>query len=855
VSSPNAQYVIDIAASMPEGEATIAELDKLTASLMGGGKNAEFFQQAIQQTGAALDSARAASEAANKVLGEGQAEYSQLEKAAVNASKAQERLAARGDTSSAKYIEAAKRAADAQTAVDGYAATLKTLETNAAAATAKEESLNKTLGNVKKLGGHVDKSLLGNAESLEKLRGSLSAVGGPAGRLGSQLLAPVQGFSKLEAAMGSTSAAAIVGVTALAALAVAVVAVGVAFAVAVVKVAAWAVGLADANRSAALTQEGVEALDPAIAGLGGRLGDIAKATGLTTPTLDGLAKSLEEAGTKAEDLGGQLKIAALAEAAVGKEGSAQFLKLVSAANAARKAVEDAAKGGGVVSKSLTDKFAAANSAVDSFATTAQTKLGGIVSRQLLGLEAQSNRFQKRISEVFGGLDIDPVLSGLERLSALFDKNEASGKALKFLFEKFFQPIIDSAENASYVVEAFALGFEIGLVKLYIKLKPAIKAISEFFGFESPELADTLETAKTIGEEIAPVFAALAVVVGGVLAVAFAAVGVVVAAQVAVWYTLYKAIGVLWDEVKAVGSGIAGVASAIGDAFTGVIQPVIDWFTGKIDLTEAASRIMMGIVDGITGVAGAVFDAFVGVWTPILSAIGGIASTIWSAVAAIFPGVTGAISSAAGSVLGAFTGLWGHVTSWFAGISLVDIGKNLILGLASGITGAAGAVVNAISGAVSGAISTAKSLLGIHSPSKVFADIGDDTGQGFVGGVEDTTDQAHAAIATMADPNEALKQAQGAGDVATVERLMGGAASIPSPADGNASGGPAAVEGAADKGPSAPGKPGATINFNAPVYFGGKRATQSEIDQLSELITRSLEGDVAALGGADVEASS
>jgi len=64
-----------------------------------------------------------------------------------------------------------------------------------------------------------------------------------------------------------------------------------------------------------------------------------------------------------------------------------------------------------------------------------------------------------------------------------------------------------------------------------------------------------------------------------------------------------------------------------------------------------------------------------------------------------------------------------------------MGSNLINGLKRGIQDAAGNVVSAAKKVVSNAISAAKNLLGIHSPSKVFADIGKYSGEGFIQGLK------------------------------------------------------------------------------------------------------------------------
>ena len=68
--------------------------------------------------------------------------------------------------------------------------------------------------------------------------------------------------------------------------------------------------------------------------------------------------------------------------------------------------------------------------------------------------------------------------------------------------------------------------------------------------------------------------------------------------------------------------------------------------------------------------------------------------------------------------------------------VVSIGSNIISGLVNGIKGAAGRVVSALGGVVNDAIAAAKSFLGIASPSKVFAEIGDFTMQGMEQGIND-----------------------------------------------------------------------------------------------------------------------
>src|SRR6187551_102314 len=179
MSDANAQFAIEIAAAMGGGEQTLSELDELVSSFTGAGKNADLFQDAIKQVSAQLDVARVAQEAANVALSKGQAEYALLETAALQASKAAEKLARGGMTR--EFLEASQKAAEAEAAVDAYGGSLRALEANAAGAAREEEHLAQTLENVKKLGGHADKVIAKQAESLSKLGGALGAVGGPLG--------------------------------------------------------------------------------------------------------------------------------------------------------------------------------------------------------------------------------------------------------------------------------------------------------------------------------------------------------------------------------------------------------------------------------------------------------------------------------------------------------------------------------------------------------------------------------------------------------------------------------------------------------------------------------------------------
>ena len=84
------------------------------------------------------------------------------------------------------------------------------------------------------------------------------------------------------------------------------------------------------------------------------------------------------------------------------------------------------------------------------------------------------------------------------------------------------------------------------------------------------------------------------------------------------------------------------------------------------------------------------------------------------------------------------------------INLASIGKSMIQGLINGIKSMGSKVVGALSSVVKSGINSAKKALGINSPSRVFRQIGDDTGQGLVLGLEDKENSVIKASRRLSD---------------------------------------------------------------------------------------------------------
>ena len=103
--------------------------------------------------------------------------------------------------------------------------------------------------------------------------------------------------------------------------------------------------------------------------------------------------------------------------------------------------------------------------------------------------------------------------------------------------------------------------------------------------------------------------------------------------------------------------------------------------------------------------------------------------------------------------------------------LLGVGKNIVQGLWDGISGATGWLWDKISGFCGGIVGKVKDFLGIHSPSKVFADeIGRFLALGLGEGFDDNLDKVYKQMKTAVD-FETQKLSANLSTTATNNRML------------------------------------------------------------------------------------
>ncbi len=179
------------------------------------------------------------------------------------------------------------------------------------------------------------------------------------------------------------------------------------------------------------------------------------------------------------------------------------------------------------------------------------------------------------------------------------------------------------------------------------------------------------------------------------------------------------------------------ATANGKSFGQVIGTIIG----------VVGMVILKIVEfGATlfNIVGTIIGNTVGVLVTTFSNLPAFFNNIWTQIKTAFSGGIAGIGALIinWSPIGLFYSAFAAVLSWF-GIDLpakfTGFGAMILDGLKNGILSKVQAVKDALSSAVTGVIDKAKSILDIHSPSRVFAEIGDFTMQGMAVGLLNSSD--------------------------------------------------------------------------------------------------------------------
>lgn len=207
----------------------------------------------------------------------------------------------------------------------------------------------------------------------------------------------------------------------------------------------------------------------------------------------------------------------------------------------------------------------------------------------------------------------------------------------------------------------------------------------------------------------------------------------------IWEKIKQAASQIWEGIKQVIKNHIEIAVKIGkqlwETFKSHVSQI--WNSIKTAASNIFNNIKTTIVNAVQNAKTSAVNKFNEMKSNVISAISNMLSTVKSRITQLPRTVGQAFQNAVNSARRFIS-------------SAASVGANLISGFVNGVKRAAHRLISAVTGAVSNAINGAKRLLGIHSPSRVFKDIGINTMLGAAIGIEDTSKKPLKAVESMAD---------------------------------------------------------------------------------------------------------
>ena len=218
-----------------------------------------------------------------------------------------------------------------------------------------------------------------------------------------------------------------------------------------------------------------------------------------------------------------------------------------------------------------------------------------------------------------------------------------------------------------------------------------------------------------------------------------------------WSTISAALSGVWTNISsAVSSAIGGMVrvfmtfSPVGILIGTIMRawPALQALGGRF---IGMGRLMLaGLVNGVRGGIPALVAVVTSAGSALVTGMGSVIYQSWSRISKTLSGVWTNIRSAVASAIGGMVRVFmafnpvgiliGTVMrAWPAlqalGGRFLEMGRHLLTGLVNGVLGGIPALVAAVMRAGGAVVTAFKNKLGIHSPSRVFAQLGDYTMQG------------------------------------------------------------------------------------------------------------------------------
>lgn len=338
------------------------------------------------------------------------------------------------------------------------------------------------------------------------------------------------------------------------------------------------------------------------------------------------------------------------------------------------------------------------------------------------------------------------------INDLFGSVEAGNAALGLTgkgTEKFRDSLAEMADSAGATDVAFetmekGLGrafdrikasFSAASIELGERLSPAVSTIADLVIANMPMIQAAVETAFNA------VSAAITFIVEDVMPPLVEAI---------TWF-VQNVIMPLKSQFEESMGGASGAMDAFRDHVLPVIETVWrviqkfveavmlvwnEWGDEILAIVQVVFGTIWAVIKNVFGIIEGILDVFIGLFTGDWERMGkgllAIWDSLWEGIAALVYGAWRIVEIALGALLA-------NMKTWFSKLitDATSWGSDMMKGFLAGITGWFGKIASQVGDFVGGITDKVKGALGISSPSKVFAEIGANLGEGLAIGISGT----------------------------------------------------------------------------------------------------------------------
>ncbi|CAH1193028.1 Tail tape measure protein [Leuconostoc phage Diderot] len=373
-----------------------------------------------------------------------------------------------------------------------------------------------------------------------------------------------------------------------------------------------------------------------------------------------------------------------------------------------------------VTRGVADMITAINNGIKSLDITTPlgkiTGIGSIISQLGTVVEQTFRAIGQAIPQAFSGLSgvISSLVGSGNQIQTLFATISTTISGVLGTMD--FSALTNLAQA---ILPALKSGFQTFLGYVTPAIQPLLNAFVNLWNAIQPIV-------NVIASSLMPVFQILGAFLGGF-------VSGVMGALTTAFNVLAGVARVLTPVIQFVGSVIQALAP-IFVTVAGFIGQLMGQFAGFNGVLGVVGKVVSSVFSGIIGFGSRLFGSLSGVFNNIangfrimgsgLGSVGrGISNTFSSIIGfagRMVSGIIGAVSGVAGRIASHFSGVFGAISRAIGNVT--DIGANIVNGIAQGIRGAWGAVTSAIGALTDMIPKKIRSLLGIHSPSRVMRDM-------------------------------------------------------------------------------------------------------------------------------------